>query len=180
VVFTVAATGIAAAGDDATHGDLGHGFAARDQDGDRAEGGYQMAERPFDQRQEGGGHPDGDERGTGSGTLCHHRHRRGCEPDGRGISGGVAEDSDVAAELATEILHELDVDYGRVLAGKFAAVADEWEAACVTIGRNVTVHTGDLKFKGRAESLDEGGALLVRTEHGHLETVIGGDVMLEK
>jgi BirA family biotin operon repressor/biotin-[acetyl-CoA-carboxylase] ligase len=84
------------------------------------------------------------------------------------------------AELATEILRELDADYARICAGKFSAVADEWEAACVTIGKNVTVHTGELKFRGRAEALDDDGALLVRTEHGLLERVIGGDVMLEK
>jgi BirA family transcriptional regulator, biotin operon repressor / biotin---[acetyl-CoA-carboxylase] ligase len=84
------------------------------------------------------------------------------------------------AELATEILRELDADYARICAGKFSAVADEWEAACMTIGKNVTVHTGDLKFRGRAEALDDDGALLVRTEHGLLERVIGGDVILEK
>jgi BirA family biotin operon repressor/biotin-[acetyl-CoA-carboxylase] ligase len=84
------------------------------------------------------------------------------------------------AEIATEILRELDFDYARVCSGKFAEVADEWEAACVTIGKNVTVHMGDRRFRGRAESLDDDGALLVRTEHGHLERVIGGDVILEK
>ncbi len=84
------------------------------------------------------------------------------------------------AELAAEILRELDFDYGRICSGKFPEVADEWEAACVTIGKNVTVHMGDRRFRGRAESLDDDGALLVRTEHGHLERVIGGDVTLEK
>ena len=84
------------------------------------------------------------------------------------------------AELAVEILRELDHDYARICAGKFAEVADEWEAACVTIGKNVTVHMGDRNFRGRAESLDEDGALLIRTEHGHLERIIGGDVLLEK
>jgi len=34
--------------------------------------------------------------------------------------------------------------------------------------------------RGRAESLDDDGALLVRSEHGHLERIIGGDVTLEK
>ena len=92
----------------------------------------------------------------------------------------VAGEEVCRAELATEILRELDRDYARICAGKFPEVADEWEAACVTIGKNVTVHTGDLKFRGRAESLDDDGALLVRTEHGHLERVIGGDVILEK
>lgn len=84
------------------------------------------------------------------------------------------------AELAVEILRELDFDYARIRAGKFAEVADEWEAACVTIGKNVTVHVGDRNFRGRAESLDDDGALLIRTEHGHLERIIGGDVILEK
>ena len=84
------------------------------------------------------------------------------------------------AELATAILRELDADYARINAGEFAAVADEWEAACVTIGRNVTVHAGNRQFSGRAEALDDDGALLIRTEHGHQERVTGGDVTLEK
>ncbi|HXI73101.1 MAG TPA: biotin--[acetyl-CoA-carboxylase] ligase [Verrucomicrobiae bacterium] len=84
------------------------------------------------------------------------------------------------AELAVAILQALDEDYARIGAGKFAAVADEWEAHCATIGKNVTVLIGDRKIRGRAESLDDDGALLVRTEHGHLERIIGGDVTLEK
>jgi BirA family biotin operon repressor/biotin-[acetyl-CoA-carboxylase] ligase len=84
------------------------------------------------------------------------------------------------AELAVEMLRELDADYARVCRRDFARVANEWEAACVTIGRNVSVHVGERRFRGRAESLDDDGALLIRTEHGHLERVIGGDVSLEK
>jgi len=84
------------------------------------------------------------------------------------------------AELAVEIMRELDADYARMRAGRFAEIADEWEAACITIGRNVAVHVGERRFRGRAESLDEVGALLIRTEYGHLERVIGGDVILEK
>ena len=48
------------------------------------------------------------------------------------------------------------------------------------MGKNVLVHTGEHRFRGRAESLDDDGALLIRTEHGHLERVIGGDVTIEK
>jgi hypothetical protein len=33
---------------------------------------------------------------------------------------------------------------------------------------------------GFVESLDDDGALLLRTEHGRLERIIGGDVTLEK
>jgi BirA family biotin operon repressor/biotin-[acetyl-CoA-carboxylase] ligase len=84
------------------------------------------------------------------------------------------------AELATAILRELDEDYSRICGGKFSAVADEWEENCVTIGKNVTVQIGERKIRGRAELLDDDGALLLRTEHGHLERITGGDVTLEK
>jgi BirA family biotin operon repressor/biotin-[acetyl-CoA-carboxylase] ligase len=84
------------------------------------------------------------------------------------------------AELATAILRELDKDYSRICGGKFPEVADEWEENCSTIGKNVTVQIGGRKIRGCAESLDDDGTLLVRTEHGHLERIIGGDVTLEK
>jgi BirA family transcriptional regulator, biotin operon repressor / biotin---[acetyl-CoA-carboxylase] ligase len=84
------------------------------------------------------------------------------------------------AELAVTILQALDEDYTRIGAGRFAAVADEWEGHCATIGKNVTVQIGERKIRGCAESLDDDGALIVRTEHGRLERIIGGDVTLEK
>jgi BirA family biotin operon repressor/biotin-[acetyl-CoA-carboxylase] ligase len=84
------------------------------------------------------------------------------------------------AELATVILQELDADYTRIVSGKFGAVADEWEAHCSTIGRDVVIRIGERQIRGRAEALDEDGALLLRTIHGHLERIIGGDVTLDK
>jgi BirA family biotin operon repressor/biotin-[acetyl-CoA-carboxylase] ligase len=84
------------------------------------------------------------------------------------------------ADLAAAILRELDHDYSRVGGGFFSKVADEWEERCSTIGKNVTVQIGARKIRGRAESLGEDGALLLRTEHGHLERISGGDVTLEK
>jgi len=84
------------------------------------------------------------------------------------------------AELAAEILRELDLDYARICGGKFPQLADEWENGCATIGKNISVQMGARLIRGCAESLDDDGALLVRTEHGHLERIIGGDVTLEK
>jgi BirA family biotin operon repressor/biotin-[acetyl-CoA-carboxylase] ligase len=84
------------------------------------------------------------------------------------------------AELATAILRELDRDYARACSSKFPELADEWESQCVTLASNVTIHVGDRTIQGRAESLDDDGALLVRTQHGRLERIIGGDVILEK
>ena len=44
----------------------------------------------------------------------------------------------------------------------------------------VPADLADRVVTGRAEALDEDGALLVRTEHGRLEHIIGGDVSLAK
>jgi len=84
------------------------------------------------------------------------------------------------AALAVKILRELDGDYDRICAGEFESVADEWEEHCATLGHNVVIHIGDRKVRGCAESLDTDGALLLRTQHGHLERIIGGDVTVEK
>jgi BirA family biotin operon repressor/biotin-[acetyl-CoA-carboxylase] ligase len=83
-------------------------------------------------------------------------------------------------DLAVAILRELDNDYARIGAGRFAALADEWEKHGTTIGHDVVIRMGNRQIRGRAESLGEDGELLVRTEHGHLERVVGGDVTLEK
>jgi BirA family biotin operon repressor/biotin-[acetyl-CoA-carboxylase] ligase len=84
------------------------------------------------------------------------------------------------AELAVHVLRELDRDYALICAGQFTKVANEWEAHCSTIGREVTVQLGARRIRGCVESLDDDGALLLRSEHGHLERITGGDVTLEK
>lgn len=84
------------------------------------------------------------------------------------------------ANLAVAVLKELDRDYGRIRAGQFESVADEWEALCSTLGRNISVRVGDRLLQGRAESLANDGALLLRTQHGHLEHIVGGDVTLKE
>ncbi|HEX7862849.1 MAG TPA: biotin--[acetyl-CoA-carboxylase] ligase [Verrucomicrobiae bacterium] len=84
------------------------------------------------------------------------------------------------AEVAAAVLRELDLDYARLREGQFERVADEWEQNCTTIGRDVEIACGNRVVHGRAESLDPEGALLVRTQHGRLERIIGGDVTLRK
>lgn len=85
----------------------------------------------------------------------------------------------VRAEVAAAILTEMEQDYGRIMRGQFTAVAEEWEQQCITLGRRVRIHNGDRTLNGRAESLDSDGALLLRTDHGHLERIVGGDVTIE-
>lgn len=82
------------------------------------------------------------------------------------------------AELAVAVLRELEVDYARLTTGRFEEVADEWEALCTTLGRDLEVSIGERRLRGRAEALDQDGSLLLRTDYGRLECVTGGDVTL--
>ncbi len=84
------------------------------------------------------------------------------------------------SQLAAAILRELDRDYARLVEHRFSEVADEWEDRCTTVGAQVQIRVGDRVVSGLAESLDDDGALLLRTEHGHLERIIGGDVTVER
>jgi BirA family biotin operon repressor/biotin-[acetyl-CoA-carboxylase] ligase len=63
---------------------------------------------------------------------------------------------------------------------RFAELAGEWAAQCTTIGRRVRIQLGPHVVEGLAEALNEDGALLLRTEHGHLEAILSGDVTLLK
>ena len=83
-------------------------------------------------------------------------------------------------DLAEAVLLNLNEEYARILASNFAAVAEEWASHCSTLGKQVTIDMGTRRVRGRAEALDENGALLLRTEHGRIERIIGGEVTLTK
>jgi BirA family biotin operon repressor/biotin-[acetyl-CoA-carboxylase] ligase len=84
------------------------------------------------------------------------------------------------ATLAEAILREMDRDYQRIMHGRFNEVAEQWANYCGTLGKIVDIQTGGNRVTGRAESLDETGALLVRTQHGRIERVTGGDVAVTR
>ncbi|HAB17280.1 MAG TPA: biotin--[acetyl-CoA-carboxylase] ligase, partial [Verrucomicrobiales bacterium] len=80
--------------------------------------------------------------------------------------------------LAAAVLEELEVAYVQLQSDRFAVLADEWVERGTTLGRRVNIRVGSREISGIAECLDDDGTLLVRTEHGRLERVVGGDVTL--
>ncbi|HET9551793.1 MAG TPA: biotin--[acetyl-CoA-carboxylase] ligase [Anaeromyxobacteraceae bacterium] len=67
--------------------------------------------------------------------------------------------------------------YDRHAEGGFAPIRAAWRERSVTLGREVSVRTDGGEVLGRAEDIDEAGALLVRTPRG-LERILSGDVAL--
>ena len=92
------------------------------------------------------------------------------------VSGKIVDRS----QLATDILHELDKSYKKVVAREFPEIGEAWSSYCRTLGKRISIEIGSRKISGCAEALDETGALLVRTEHGRIERIIGGDINPEK
>ncbi len=80
------------------------------------------------------------------------------------------------ATLLAAILAGVEARYGRLRAGE--SPHPEWAARLTTIGQFVEVHTGDEVLVGLAESVDEGGALLLRTSDSRLHRLLAGDVTL--
>ena len=83
------------------------------------------------------------------------------------------------ADIAVAVLEELERVYNDIQSQQFTAIAEEWERSCVTLGQQVTIQMGTRVLQGFAESLDSDGALLLRTQHGRLERIIGGDVSIK-
>lgn len=77
--------------------------------------------------------------------------------------------------ILTHYLAALEDALARLEQSGMAGIAEEYAARSCTLGSRVNV-VGAVNLTGTAEALDEGGALLVRTEDGVLHRVLSGDV----
>ena len=58
------------------------------------------------------------------------------------------------------------------------SIYEAWRDRLVTLGKSVYIESGSDRFDGVAESVDESGALLVRSADGSSTRIIAGDVTL--
>jgi BirA family biotin operon repressor/biotin-[acetyl-CoA-carboxylase] ligase len=79
-------------------------------------------------------------------------------------------------DLLVALLANVERRYLGLLAGR--SFHREWADRSVTLGRLVQVRDASDRWEGLAESVDEDGALLVRTEGGGVQRVLSGDVTL--
>lgn len=76
-----------------------------------------------------------------------------------------------------DVLREFENLYLSVKENGFAPILAEWKKYSVTLGSDVEVIGVNERFFGRAEDIDETGALLVKTDSG-LKKVLAGDVSI--
>jgi BirA family biotin operon repressor/biotin-[acetyl-CoA-carboxylase] ligase len=88
--------------------------------------------------------------------------------------GGPAPRALFAAACLTALEDWLD----RHAENGFDEVRRAWRERSVTLGRRVVVRTDDREIEGKAEDLDDRGALLVRGDDGTIDRFVAGDVTL--
>jgi BirA family biotin operon repressor/biotin-[acetyl-CoA-carboxylase] ligase len=79
-------------------------------------------------------------------------------------------------EYAVEILKSFDYWYTVLSEAGKSPVIESWLRLSSTIGRSVTVATGQERFTGRAEDIDAEGSLILRDEDNSIIKIREGDV----
>ena len=81
-------------------------------------------------------------------------------------------------EFARALLRQLDQAYGRFLEGGISDILEDWRRFAVFLGRRIRVALPGRTVDGQALDIDSGGALLVRTDTGMIESISAGDVLI--
>jgi biotin-(acetyl-CoA carboxylase) ligase len=63
---------------------------------------------------------------------------------------------------------------------KSGSIYEEWRNNLVTIGKRVSLDTGEAIYEGVAESVNRDGSLMLRQSDGNLTRVVAGDVNLNE
>ena len=96
-------------------------------------------------------------------------------PDATSVLAEVGRPVDRAALLAALLC---DVERRYETLGRGVSPHREWATRLATLGQMVAVTTSEGVLTGVAESVDEGGALLLRARNGELHRLLVGDVVL--
>ena len=79
-------------------------------------------------------------------------------------------------ELVQQFLQELEKIYNLLNEQKTKKIISEWTKRSSTIGKEVEINTINGKIKGKAQRIDEDGALVVSNKNGN-SRIIAGDVI---
>lgn len=83
-------------------------------------------------------------------------------------------------EFTCALLFELEKLYLELLAGGYKTVYQQWRKHLETLGKLVTIRSGEQVERGKAEEVTEKGSLLLRRADGSLVEILTGDVTVVK
>lgn len=112
---------------------------------------------------------------VGIGINAHHQPND-FPPELRATATSIAMESGQSphrADIAAAALDRL----AECCHGPFGPIRERWISRCFTLGRTVELSGGSAPLRGVAESIDAGGALIVRDGSGRLRTIHDGDVI---
>ena len=81
------------------------------------------------------------------------------------------------ARVLADLLGALEEKYLQYLAEGFGEARKQLLALSPVVGKYARVRTGHKEVEGTALDIDENGALILRTDSGHLLTIVAGDVV---
>jgi len=79
--------------------------------------------------------------------------------------------------VAAAMIRSLE-EMSRELFTRKEPIMEFYRSRCITLGKYVCVFSGDTVRHGTAEDMDDDGALLIRFDDGHTETVGAGEVSI--
>jgi len=80
--------------------------------------------------------------------------------------------------LLQNILETIEHYYSRFLSGDAATIKEEWLSHSIILGKPVTIASDHHQEEGIAETIDENGALILRTPQGERKKIVYGDLSL--
>jgi BirA family biotin operon repressor/biotin-[acetyl-CoA-carboxylase] ligase len=96
-------------------------------------------------------------------------------PDATSVLAETGREFDRSALLGA-VLEGVELRYGRLKSGQ--SPREEWAARLATLGQRIGVATARGILEGVAETVDEDGALVLRTDDGVRHRLMTGDVTL--
>jgi BirA family biotin operon repressor/biotin-[acetyl-CoA-carboxylase] ligase len=89
---------------------------------------------------------------------------------------GELEGEVLRTDIINHLLYEMEKMY--LASPDVNPIHQEWREKLITLGKRVSVNSGDTVIEGIAEAVDENGALLLRQIGGGITRIVAGDVML--
>jgi BirA family biotin operon repressor/biotin-[acetyl-CoA-carboxylase] ligase len=82
------------------------------------------------------------------------------------------------SDIIKAVIEELETLYTGLLDGDGASIVEEWKKYSITIGRRISISSGDSIYSGKAIDIAPDGSLVVECEDGTIKTVASGEVSI--